>query len=150
MRQQQRMANEAHDSIETMASSYAQRAVELGREFDAALDFSENSIMELETILDQCAHHVRADRPNDDDLAELCKTWGCYLGEVVRRRFGGEWSIETYPGKQFATLTLSIAGNKMYPSIKVHRRISQSAEENVWTFYKMVKQRLETTQQRVQ
>jgi hypothetical protein len=80
----------------------------------------------------------------------LCKTWGCYLGEVVRRRFGGEWSIETYPGKQFATLTLSIAGNKMYPSIKVHRRISQSAEENVWAFYKMVKQRLESTQERIQ
>src|SRR5712692_8279568 len=143
MRQQQRMANEAHDSIETMASSYAQRAVELGREFDAALDFSENSIMELETILDQCAHHVRADRPSDDDLTELCKTWGCYLGEVVRRRFGGEWSIETYPGKQFATLTLNIAGNKLFPTMKIHRRLTQGPGDNLCLFYEMVKARLE-------
>jgi hypothetical protein len=22
--------------------------------------------------------------------------WGSYFGEVVRRRFGGDWSIETY------------------------------------------------------
>jgi hypothetical protein len=144
------MPNQSHESIEAMAGSYAQLAVEMGREFDAALDFSENSIMELETILGQCAHHVRKDRPSDEDLVELCKTWGCYLGEVVRRRYGGEWSIETYPGKQFATLTLSIAGNKMYPSIKVHRRIAQNEGENVWTFYKMVKQRLEATQQRIQ
>ena len=74
------MANEAHESIETMASSYAQRAVELGREFDAALDFSENSIMELETILDQCAHHVRSDRPSDDDLHGVVQDLGLLSG----------------------------------------------------------------------
>jgi hypothetical protein len=62
---------------------------------------------------------------------------------VVRRRFGGEWSIETYPGKQFATLTLSINGNKIFPSMKVHRRLAQGSSENVWSFYKMIKAKLE-------
>ena len=88
------MANESHESIEAMTTTYAHLAVEMGREFDAALDFSENSLMELETILDQCAHHIRKDRPSDDDLSELCKTWGCYLGEVVRRRLAANGALK--------------------------------------------------------
>lgn len=133
---------ETHDSVNAMAAAYAQRAVQRAREMRAELDFSENSLMELETILDRVARDEAA--PSSDDLTETCKTWGSYLGEVVRRKFGGEWSIETYPGKQFATLTLTIAGNKLFPSMKVHRRIVEGEKDNVWSFYKMVKAKLET------
>lgn len=121
-----------------MARAYAEEAVASARKFHAQLDFSENSLMELETILAQLAHNALG-----DDLSETCKIWGSYLGEVVRRRFGGEWSIETYPGKQFATLTLNVNGNKLFPSIKVHRRLTEGDGENVWEFYRMVKARLE-------
>lgn len=134
---------ETHDSVSAMAGSYAQRAVEAGHGFSAQLDFSENSLMELETILDQLSRDMASAQPSSDELTEVCKTWGSYFGEVIRRRFGGEWSIETYPGKQFATLTLSINGNKLFPSMKIHRRLVQGATENVWSFYKMVKARLE-------
>jgi hypothetical protein len=134
---------ETHDSVSALAAAYAQKAVEAARGFTAQLDFSENSIIELETILDQLARNNTA-HSAADDLTETCKTWGSYFGEVVRRRFGGEWSIETYPGKQFATLTLSINGNKIFPSMKVHRRLAQGASENVWSFYKMVKAKLES------
>ena len=135
---------ETHDSVSAMAAAYAQRAVEAARGFTAQLDYSENSLMELETILDQLARKSSTPSSSGDDLSETCKTWGSYFGEVVRRRFGGEWSIETYPGKQFATLTLSINGNKIFPSMKVHRRLAQGAGENVWAFYKMVKAKLES------
>src|SRR5260370_18559186 len=67
----------------------------------------------------------------------MCKMWGSYLGEVVRRRFGGEWSVETYPGKQFATLTLSVGANKLFPTMKIHRRLTQGEDDSVWSFYKM-------------
>ena len=46
---------ETHDSVSAMAAAYAQRAVEAARGFTAQLDYSENSLMELETILDQLA-----------------------------------------------------------------------------------------------
>jgi hypothetical protein len=99
--------------------------------------------MEVETILARLSREMPASKPSDDDVSELCKVWGSYLGEVVRRRFGGEWSIETYPGKQFATLTLNVNGNKLFPSIKVHRRLTEGESDNVWSFYRMVKTRLE-------
>jgi hypothetical protein len=117
--------------------------VDAGHGFSTQLDFSENSLMEVETILDQLSRDMPAAQPSSDELNEICKTWGSYFGEVVRRRYGGEWSIETYPGKQFATLTLSINGNKIFPSMKIHRRLVQGQAENIWSFYKMVKAKLE-------
>jgi hypothetical protein len=87
-------------------------------------------------------------KPSDDDVSEICKVWGSYLGEVVRRRFGGDWSIETYPGKQFATLTLTVNGNKLFPSMKIHRRLTEGDGDNIWNFYKMVKTKLENPPQR--
>lgn len=132
----------SYDSVDAMAGSYADRAVLLAREFHAELDYGENSIMELETILARLAQEMPASKPPDDDVTEICKVWGSYLGEVVRRRFGGHWSIETYPGKQFATLTLNTNGNKLFPSIKVHRRLTEGEGDNVWSFYRMVKEKL--------
>lgn len=127
----------SYESIDAMVSSYSEQAIALARGFNAQLDFSENSLMELETILAALAR----EKPQDD-LSETCKVWGSYLGEVVRRRFGGEWSIETYPGKQFATLTLNVNGNKLFPSIKVHRRLTEGDGDNVWEFYRKVKAKL--------
>jgi hypothetical protein len=137
---------ETHASVTAMAGAYAEQAVQKAREFNTQLDYSENSLMEVEVILAQLALQL----PEGDAAGETCKMWGSYLGEVVRRRFGGEWSVETYPGKQFATLTLSIGGNKLFPTMKVHRRLTQGEDDNVWLFYKMIKARLETAGNKIQ
>jgi hypothetical protein len=136
---------ETHDSVDNMIDAYAHKAVIIAREFNARLDYSENSLMELESILSQLALDLPRGGPSNDELTEMCKMWGCYFGEVVRRRFGGEWSIDTYPGKQFATLTLTVDGNKLFPSMKIHRRLTEGEAENVWSFYRMVKAKLELT-----
>jgi hypothetical protein len=139
------MEQETHDSVAALAGAYAQKAVQAARGLNTDLDFSENSLMELEAILDGVARDGASIASSAAELTEVCKTWGSYFGEVVRRRFGGEWSIETYPGKQFATLTLTIAGNKLFPSMKVHRRLTEGQADNLWSFYKMIKTRLETS-----
>jgi hypothetical protein len=134
---------ETHESVSAMVDAYAHKAVVIAHEFNATFDYGENSLMELEGILAQLALDLPAGGPSSEDLTEMCKMWGSYFGEVVRRRFGGEWSIETYPGKQFATLTLNVAGNKLFPSMKIHRRLTSGEADNIWTFYKMVKTKLE-------
>jgi hypothetical protein len=121
-----------------MAKAYAESAVTTARNSQVLLDYSEESLKQLESILEGLA-----EKAQPEGLEEVCKMWGSYLGEVVRRRFGGEWTIETYPGKAFATLTLSVNGNKLFPTMKVHRRLTQGRDDNVWSFYTMVKTRLE-------
>jgi hypothetical protein len=133
---------DTYESVAAMAVAYAEKAVATAREFNAQLDYSEKSLIEVEAILGQLA---QPPRPQTEDVAEVCKMWGSYLGEVVRRRFGGEWSIETYPGKQFATLTFSVGGNRLFPTMKIHRRLTQGREDDVWSFYQMVKAKLETS-----
>ena len=137
---------QTHESVTAMAGAYAEQAVQKAREFNTQLDYSENSLIEVEVILAELARQVL----EDDAVGETCKMWGSYLGEVVRRRFGGQWSVETYPGKQFATLTLSIGGNKLFPTMKVHRRLTQGEDDNVWSFYKMIKEKLETAGNKIQ
>jgi hypothetical protein len=139
-------AMETHESVSAMVDSYAHKAVVIAREFNATFDYSENSLMELEGILAQLALDLPPGGPSSEDLTEMCKMWGCYFGEVVRRRYGGDWDIETYPGKQFATLTLTVAGSKLFPSMKIHRRLTEGEGDNVWSFYKMVKKKLETVE----
>jgi hypothetical protein len=134
---------ETHESVGAMAGAYAEKAVQKAREFNTQLDYTENSLMEVEVILSQLARGSTLAQTSSDDVGEMCKMWGSYLGEVVRRRFGGEWSVETYPGKNFATLTLSVGANKLFPTMKIHRRLTQGEEDSVWSFYKMVKVKLE-------
>src|SRR4051812_4773064 len=121
------------DSVEQMVFEYAAEAVEQARAQQVELDFSEASVARLEALL--------ANAPQEN-VDEASKMWGAYFGEVVRRRWGGEWSIETYPGQQFATLTLTVHGSKLFPSMKIYRRMTQGASEDLRTFYASVSERL--------
>jgi hypothetical protein len=121
------------ETVEQMVFGYASQAVEQARAQKVELDFSEASVARLEGLL--------ANAPAEN-VDEASKMWGAYFGEVVRRRFGGEWSIETYPGAQFATLTLTVGGSKLFPSMKIYRRMTQGASEDLRTFYASVKERL--------
>ena len=129
----------SHDSVTAMAAKYAEQAVKAALGFHVDLDYSEDSVQNLEQLLGNISLPVEG-----DDMAEACKMWGSYLGEVVRRRFGGEWTIETYPGKEFATLTLSVGGAKLFLSMKIHRRFTRGSDDDLWAFYRMVKGRLES------
>lgn len=121
------------DSVEQMVFEYASEAVAQARAQKVQLDFSEASVEKLDEL-------VGAASPQN--LDEASKMWGAYFGEVVRRRWGGEWSIESYPGGQFATLTLTVQGSKLFPSLKIYRRLTNGANENLATFYQAVKERL--------
>lgn len=124
---------EQPQTVEEMVAAYSERAVAQARAAKVELDYSEASVGELEQLL--------AEAPQDD-VAEAAKMWGAYFGEVVRRRWGGEWTIETYPGQQFATLTLTVRGSKLFPSMKIYRRLTQGASEDLRTFYQSIKERL--------
>ena len=130
------LAESNYASLAEMMSAYAEEAVRLAwADHRQRLDLSESSVDVLEQILaGQSA----------EDLEYQTRVWGSYLGEVIRRRFAGEWDLTQYPGGGVAAVpTLLIRGSRLYPLLKVYRRLTLGEAENLSAFYKMVAARLD-------
>jgi hypothetical protein len=139
----------APQDLSEIMQSYAEQAVAAARAQQIELDYSEESLKQVENILERLDGPMRGGAPgaaagavpSDSETEDLCKMWGGYLGEVVRRRWGGEWVLENYPGGNVLTVALSTPGGTVFPSMKIYRRLSQGAAENVWSFYCMLRDR---------
>jgi hypothetical protein len=123
-------------SLDAMISAYAEEAVRVAwNDHRRRLDLSEASVDLLEQILDG---------QSDEDLDFQTRLWGSYFGEVIRRRFAGEWELSQYPGGGVAVVpTLLIRGSRLSPLMKVYRRLTLGEAENLSAFYKMVAARLD-------
>jgi hypothetical protein len=133
------------DSIEAMIRAYADEAVLVARKQHGILlsDPSvspEAKVDALERLLEGQAAV---------DLEFQSRLWGSYFGELLRRRWGGTWLLAPYPGTadspgttESVVPTLEIAGSRLWPTLKVHRRLTLGSSESLTTFYRMVEQRL--------
>jgi hypothetical protein len=131
-----KLAESNFASLAAMMSAYAEEAIRVAwNDHRQRLDLSEASIDLLERILDG---------QSADDLDFQTRLWGSYFGEVIRRRFAGEWEFTQYPGGGVATVpTLLVRGSRLYPLMKVYRRLTLGGAENLSAFYKMVSARLD-------
>ena len=122
-------------SLAEMMSAYAEEAVRVAwNDHRQRLDLSEASVDRLEQILEG---------QSAEDLDFQTRLWGSYFGEVIRRRYTGEWELSQYPGGGVAVVpTLLIRGSRLYPLLKVYRRLTLGEAENLSAFYKMVAARL--------
>jgi hypothetical protein len=58
------------------------------------------------------------------------KMWGTYIGEVIRRHYGGQWSVD-----DDGTLALLIGEAKAYPIAKARKRIVDGASDNIRYYF---------------
>jgi hypothetical protein len=120
-----------------MMESYALAAAERAdREFQQKLDFSSESIDGLDEIL------VKVGESPELDLDFEVRLWGSYMGEVVRRRYAGSWEMTQYPGGTVAVPAVEVRGSRLFPLMKVYRRLTSGDEEDLSSFYAMVTERL--------
>ncbi len=105
------------------------------KEFGFELDWSDDSIKRVETILESM-HNVYRTRPVTDDWVRgLARITGSYIGEVYRRNHGATWGRvtlgrETFPGMEM----VKPLGGMFWPWGKTENRIRNGAEDSV-TFY---------------
>jgi hypothetical protein len=138
MTAREKLTNTTFDSLEGMMLAYAAEAVRVAAsEHKRKLDYSSTSIESVESILDALAP------AQEGDLEWLTKLWGSYFGEVFRRRYSSDWTMSEYPGGKFSVPTLEISGSRIYPLLKVHRRLTLGASENLVTFTEMARKRLD-------
>jgi hypothetical protein len=120
-----------------MMEGYARAAATLAREeFRQSLDFTPESIDALDEIL------VLIGESPELDLDFEARLWGSYLGEVLRRRYAGSWEMTQYPGGVAAVPAVDVRGSRLFPMMKVYRRLTIGDEEDLSSFYAMVTERL--------
>lgn len=127
---------------EAMAAG-AERAVQLAADGRVNLDFSLDSLRVVEEQLASLhtdlpkGFFARLSRkgPSSEEIDLMAMTFGAYVGEVLRRQFGGHWSYENslQPGVPLATLHLP-DGGEIWPHVKVNKRLRMGPEENVWVY----------------
>lgn len=105
-------------------------------EFRRTLDFSSESIDVLDEVL------VMVGESPDVDLDFEVRLWGSYLGEVLRRRYAGTWEMTQYPGGAIAVPAVDVRGSRLFPLLKVYRRLTTGEEDDLRAFFAMVTERL--------
>jgi hypothetical protein len=132
-----RLESAAFPDLGAMMEGYAQAATELARrEFQQNLNYSSESIDSLDEIL------VMVGESPELDLDFEVRLWGSYLGEVLRRRYAGSWEMTQYPGGAVAVPAVEVRGSRLFPLMKVYRRLSVGDEEDLGAFFTMVTERL--------
>jgi hypothetical protein len=132
-----RLESAAYSDLGAMMESYARAAADFAqREFQQKLDFTSDSIDALDDIL------VLVGESPELDLDFEVRLWGSYLGEVVRRRYAGTWEMTPYPGGVVSVPAVDVRGSRLFPLMKVYRRLTAGEEEDLRAFFSMVTGRL--------
>lgn len=126
--------------VQMMQASAAEAVQAAGERFGFALDFTEESVASLETILANVCSTLKAE--DQEAIEHEVKLWGSYLGEVVLRRWGGDWDLQQYPGGAVAVPSIAIGGSQVYPLIKVYRRLTLGEQESISNFYGKIREKL--------
>lgn len=141
------------DSIDAMIRAYADEAVIVARKQHGIMlnDLSASPAAKVaaSAAADIAALERLLEGQAAVDLEFQSRLWGSYFGELLRRRFGGTWLLAPYPGTadspgttESVVPTLEIAGSRLWPTLKIHRRLTLGAAESLTTFYRLVEQRL--------
>jgi len=132
-----RLESAVFPDLGTMMEGYARAAADLAMtEFKQKLDFTSDSIDALDEIL------VMVGESPELNLDFEVRLWGSYLGEVLRRRYAGAWEMTQYPGSAAAVPAIEVRASRLFPLMKVYRRLTVGDEEDLRAFYAMVTERL--------
>jgi len=132
-----RLEEATYPDLETMMEAYAATAVLVARNhFRQTLDFRSESLVAFEAVLSELVETRELDYDYE------VKLWGSYLGEVIRRRYTGSWEMTQYPGGVAAVPAVEVRGSRLFPLMKVYRRLTMGDAESIAAFFDMVTERL--------
>jgi hypothetical protein len=111
--------------------------------FGQSLDFSSESLEQVETIMSKLHKQAAdggADKLNEQQIDELATLWGIYVGEVIRRYYGGQWSqTDGLPD-------LTLGGKNAAPIAKVRKRITGGPMDNLKYYFTSIMKVLSSQQ----
>ena len=119
----------------------SQAAVKTGKlTFGESLDFGSESLEGVERIMSKLHKQYKEGPPEqkltDAQITELSKLWGIYVGEVIRRSYGGQWSlVDGVPD-------VALGGKNAAPLDKVRRRLVDGPMDNLKYYFQSIMKQL--------
>ncbi|MEM1208098.1 MAG: hypothetical protein AAGI54_02410 [Planctomycetota bacterium] len=110
---------------------FADEAVSIASDtWDAHFDYTDESIIEVETTLEHLHVMYKENRLPENQLNGAAVMNGAYIGELIRRNHGGEWLTDEESLKSGA-YAIEFDGNRAFPVGWCVKRIQNGIEDNV-------------------
>ncbi len=126
------------DVIEEMRVRAASAVVDARDNHSIELDYSSDSIEEVERILDKI-HRQHLQEPIDNaELNRLKLEWGGYVGEVIKRLRNAEWQLDSKIAGPGSLPVVYEKSGESFPVMWCLKRIVNGAEDNVWDKFNLL------------
>lgn len=109
----------------------AEDAVRFAAVRGKTLDFRPDSVNVVESVLSDLHIERAKGQLSDSDVNMHAVQFGAYIGEVLRRTYGGSWSID-HPVAGPRTFPIHWNGHDSFPVGWCGKRILNGDEDNVW------------------
>ena len=130
-------------TISSVMQANAEQAVRYARErFRSELDYSPQSLERVDRIID--VMHVELPKSFvaraikgaaiDAEVWTMAKMWGAYVGETLRRQWGGRWKTTPSPDGH-AEVLLDLPLGRCKPVAEVHRRLMEGTGPGALAMY---------------
>lgn len=102
------------------------------KEYRLDLTHDRASISDLENEIMQDLHHNQLITPYpEEELTELSRLWGAYVGEILRRVRAGIWQSRSRHGDRRPMPFVIDRNHEVFPCSWVYRRIKHGPEYSV-------------------
>ncbi|MCK9608313.1 MAG: hypothetical protein M0R33_17855 [Methylomonas sp.] len=121
-------------------TAYAANAVNFAQSnFGVSLDFTVESMEQVEALANRLFHtrpkgfvaKLFRKQPSDNDVQDVCKMLGSYIGEVYRQNKGGEWQIN----HDLQAIGLLDGETWIFPLAKVLKRITNGKKDDLKAYF---------------
>jgi hypothetical protein len=116
-----------------MASLSAQAVKRAGSSYGVNLDYSPDSVKEVEKILG-AKYGLQETHPmTEAEIVDAAHLWGAYIGEVMKRVHPAHWVRDSdVVGKDALPIVYEDKSGESYPCAWVYHRLKNGEEDNVW------------------
>lgn len=114
-------------------------AIKYAKSFGRKLDYSKDSIKDLEEILDYYANDISKSKPTENQIWSMAVIFGSYLGETMLKnglaQRGYVWGKDDTSD---IPLLSGDDGSYVTPNDKVYKRLVNGKEDDIVSFYDVV------------
>jgi hypothetical protein len=95
---------------------------------NVVLDYDESSVAWLDGYIERSRKELK-----QETIEKLIDRFGCFLGECIRRNYGGQWA-----GANGTWAIKFDDRNKIYPFNKVAKQFQNGSEDSILSFYTLI------------